>query len=275
MKTNKKIILKILFILFSFSSISFGQLKDYQIYFKAKKLLMRREYEKAAETFKLLKSTYPDSRYNESAEFWTADMLEKKNDDDRAFKAYRRFIKKYPKSAWVDDAETRQIGIAERLIKSGNPDYKQFIIKKLDSPNKVTKYQAAVSLGKLRDQRALPVLKQMEKNGDKDMGSVAKSLIRNVEKEPIKINPRLRTKPDKIKGADDFQSKRRTVRQPDRRTSDKMPGYRKQSIGRKSASPRVSRPPSGSRKQSRTPAVKTKPSTSRSGSKGSSSRKEK
>jgi tetratricopeptide (TPR) repeat protein len=279
MKMNKKNFLKILFILFAFSSVAYGQLKDYQIYFKAKKQIQRREYEKAAETFKVLKSTYPNSRFNVGAEFYNAYMLDKQEKNSDAFKAYENFVKKYPTSGWVDDAEMYQIGIAERFIKKGNQEYNNFIVNKLNSQNKHVKFQAAVSLGRLRDRRALPVLKQMEEqmeaNGDIDMGNVAKSLIRNVEKKPISISPRLRAQPDKTKQPGDIQSKRKTIRQPGRRTLQTKPGYQKQPARSRSNSPKVNRPKRGSQTKSRPPAVKTKPSTTRSGTKKSSPPKKK
>ncbi len=275
MKNLKYFTLTIIFYSVLFTSLSFAQQVDFQLYYKARKLLQQREYEKAQESFELLKTKYPNSRYIDDAGFWSAYILEKRGKDSAAFNEFKKFKGLYPHSAWVDDAESQQIDIAAKLARRGDNSHVNFIVNKLRSPDKKIKYRAAVSLGKLRDQRALPVLKQMEKNGDKDMGSVAKSLIRNVEKKPIKINPRYRVQPDKKKQPDDFQSKRRTVRQPGSRTSEKMPDYRKQSSGRKTPSPRVSRPPSGSRTKSRTPAVKTKPTTQRSGSKKSSSPKKK
>lgn len=275
MKNIKYFSLTILFFLVLFTSLSFAQQDDFQLYYKARKLLQQREYEKAQESFELLKTKYPNSRYIDDAGFWSAYILEKQGKDSDSFDEYKKFKNKYPRSAWVDDAESQQIDIAEKLARRGDRKHVNFIVNKLQSSDKKIKYRAAVSLGKLRDQRALPVLKQMEKNGDKDMGSVAKSLIRNVEKKPIKVTPRFRARPDKKKIPDDFQSKRRTVRQPGRRSSEKMPDYRKQTSGRRTASPKIGRPSRGSGTKSRPPAVKTKPSTQRSGSKKSSPTKKK
>ena len=260
MKNKLKLVLKILFILVLFSSVVYAQLKDYQIYFKARKLLQKHEYEKAQESFKLLKRKYPSSKFIDGTEFWSAYILEKQGENSDAFKAFDDLKKKYPKSPWIDDAEAQQIDIAEKLFKRGNKNYKNFIINKLDSPDKKTKYRAAVSLGKLRDQRALPVLRQMENNGDKDMGSVAKSLLRNIEAKPIKRSPRLRVLPDNQKQKNDERSNRRTIRQPQSRTSETLPGYQKQQRTSKTPSPIINRQSRQPQTKSRTPEVKTKPS---------------
>ena len=275
MKNLKYPSLTIIFFTVLFVSLSFAQQEDFDLYWKAKVLLRQREYKKAQESFDLLKTKYPNSRYIDDAGFWSAYILEKRGQDTDAFNEYKKLKDKYPLSAWLDDAEAQQIDIAEKLARRGDNRHVNFIVNKLQSPDKKTKYRAAVSLGKLRDQRALPVLKQMEKNGDKDMGSVAKSLIRNVEKKPIKVNPRLRAKPDMKKGADDIQSKRKTIRQSGNRTPQTKPGYQRQPARSKPASPKISRPSRGSKTKNRPPAIKTKPSTSRSGSKKSSPPKKK
>jgi hypothetical protein len=275
MKNLKYFSLTILFFSVLFVSLSFAQQEDFDLYWKAKVLLRQREYKKAQASFDLLKTKYPTSRYIDDAGFWSAYILEKRGQDTDAFNEYKKLKDKYPLSAWVDDAEAQQIDIAEKLARRGDNRHVNFIVNKLQSPDKKTKYRAAVSLGKLRDQRALPVLKQMEKNGDKDMGSVAKSLIRNVEKKPIKVSPRFRAQPDKKKQQGDFHSKRKTIRQPGNRTSQTKPGYQKQPARSRSTSPKVNRPKRGSQTKSRPPAIKTKPSTSRSGSKKSSPPKKK
>ena len=119
MKNKLKLVLKILFILVLFSSVVYAQLKDYQIYFKARKLLQKREYEKAQESFKLLKRKYPSSKFIDGTEFWSAYILEKQGENSDAFKAFDDLKKKYPKSPWIDDAEAQQIDIAEKLFKRG------------------------------------------------------------------------------------------------------------------------------------------------------------
>lgn len=257
---RRKFVLKLLFILVLFSSIAYTQQDDFQIYNKARKLLQRREYKKAQDSFELLKKQYPNSRYIDDAGFWSAYILEKQGNDSDAFEAFDNLQKKYPKSPWIDDAEAQQISIAEKFAKKGNKKHVNFIVNKLDSPNKKTKYRAAISLGKLRDQRALPVLKQMEKNGDKDMGSVAKSLLRNIEAKPIKRKPKLRVSPDKKIQINDSQINRRTIKQPQSRNSKRLPEYKKQRKTSNIPSPKINMPSRKKQTKSRPAAVKKKPS---------------
>lgn len=264
MKNTKYFFLSILFFLVLFASFTYAQQDDFPLYYKARKLLQQREYKKAQESFELLKKKYPNSIYMDDAGFWSAYIAEKQGQETEAFNAYNKLRKKYPQSPWVDDAEAHQIDIAEKLARSGDNRHVNFIVNKLQSPDKKIKYRAALSLGKLGDRRALPTLRRMENNGDKDMGSVAKSLIRDFEKGPVKVNPRMRVKPDRKKRIDDFPAKRRTIKQPVSRTSKTLPGYQKQLKERKTTKPKINRSPRRSQTKSRAPAVKTKPSVQRS-----------
>ena len=261
MKNKKRVFLKLLFILVFFSSGVYAQLKDHQIYFKAKKLLMRREYDQALKSFDLLRKEYPNSSLLDGAAFWSANIMERQGKDAEAFQAYENFQKKYPKSGWTDDCERKQIGIAEKVAKRGNERYVNFIVNKLDSPNKKTKYQAAVSLGKLHDQRALPVLRQIKNNGDKDMGNVAKSLINNIEAKPKNRKPKLRVLPDNSNQNDNNRTNRRTINQPKPRSTESLPGYQKQRRSKTTPTPKIKRPSRQPQTKSRKPAVKRTPST--------------
>ena len=180
-----KIILFVLIVIFPINI--FAQDDSTQLFYTAKRLMHQRKYDQALESYKLLKKNFPGSKYVDDAEFWSAYILEKKADDKEAFEAYKQFVINNPKSPFVDDAMVYQISIAENLARKGQNNYREFIAIKLNSPNKTVKYQASLSLGKLRDTRAIPTLRQIANNGDQDMSLMAKSLIKNINK-PIDRN---------------------------------------------------------------------------------------
>lgn len=168
-----------------FPLILFAQDESTQLFYSAKRLMHQRKYDRALENYELLKKKFPDSKYNDDAEFWSAYIWEKKADDKKAFESYEKFVSKNPTSPFVDDAMVYQISVAEKLARKGDKNFREFIVTKLSSPNKTVKYQASLSLGKLRDARAIPTLTQIANNGDQDMSLMAKSLIHDINK-PMK-----------------------------------------------------------------------------------------
>lgn len=186
MKRSREKIL-IVFLMIIFAGTLFAQDRSTQIFYTAKRLMHQRKYDEALERYELLKKQYPECKYIDDAEFWSAYILEKKDDDKNAFQAYKDFVTKNPESPFVDDAMIYQISVAEKLARKGENNYREFIATKLNSPEKTVKYQASLSLGKLRDSRAIPTLKQIANNGDQDMSLMAKTLIKNINK-PIDTN---------------------------------------------------------------------------------------
>jgi len=242
------------------NSSLYAQQDDFQMYYQARKFLQQREYDKAKEFFESLQKQYPSSRYTDDAEFWSAYILEKQGKEADAFAAYDNLIARRPNSPWVDDAEANQIGIAERFVKNGDHAKMDFIVRKLDSPDKKIKYQAAVSLGKLRDQRALPVLKQMENNGDKDMSTVAKSLISDFnEARPIKSNPRQRIEVEPKKQFNEIRPGQKMFRSPQRYNTSSQPNNQKQVTLKNNSSPTFGQPSRQSPSPGRRPAGNNKP----------------
>lgn len=180
--------------------------EDFKLFNEAMELRIQHDWDKALEKYESLKLSYPDSKYVDAAEFWSAYITEEQGKESEAFKAYEQMKNKYPNSPWVDDATRHQIGLAEKFVRQGQEGYKDFLTKNLDSPNKNVKYQAALSLGKLGDQRAIPVLKEMSNNGDKDMRSFGNSLLQKFERPGQQDRPPL--KPMTIQPPNNRQGKK-------------------------------------------------------------------
>ncbi len=161
--------------------IVLAQDDDFGLFNQAMDLRIRREWDQALEKYRLLKQNFPTSKYVDDAEFWSAYIMEEQGKDEEAFSAYQLLKDNYPGSPWVDDATMRQIGLAEKFMRQGKKSYEKFLLDHLSSSDKNVKYQAALSLGKLGDNRAIPVLKEMANNGDKDMRHVGKALLERFE----------------------------------------------------------------------------------------------
>jgi len=172
--------------------------QDSTLFFEAKTLMFQQKHQDALNLYELLKMKYPDSKYSDDSEFWSAYILEQQGKKTYAFNAYGDLIQKYPSSPWADDAMVHQIGLAEKFIQEGQANYLNFLNEKLEFPFKNVKYQTALSLGKFQDQRAVPALHEMSNNGDRDMRSIATSLLKSYpsqppgiqnQQRPIKIEP--------------------------------------------------------------------------------------
>lgn len=263
MRYLKTVILILLFFGMFFTTKANAQ-EDFKLYYKMKKLMHQRQYDSALQLFEQLKIKHPDSRYLDDAEFWSAYILERQDKSKEAFNAFKNFKKKYPVSPYVDDAVLQQIGIAERLARTGKRNYINFLVTNLKSTDKSIKYQASVSLGKLRDKRALPALKQMANNGDRDMSLMAKSLIKNIESKPVTKQPKIRVLPDTHKKIGRDKINGRSLKQPPIHTPDNRPGNIKQPQKTRNPSARIQRPVRQSSTRSRTPSTKTTSPTRRS-----------
>jgi len=189
--------------------------EDFNLFNEAMELRIQQEWDKALEKYQSLKQRHPDSKYIDDTEFWSAYILEEQGKETDAFNAYQAMKQKHPSSPWADDATMHQIGLAEKFVKQGQDSYKGFLTEELKSPHKNVKYQAALSLGKLGDNRAIPVLKEMSNNGDRDMRSVGNSILQKFEQPKQQDRPRLRPLPDRSPD-NQVDKKNETIKKPPR-----------------------------------------------------------
>lgn len=173
--------------------------EDSTLFREAKALMFQQKYDEALGRYELIKLKFPDSKYADDTEFWSAYILEQQGKKSIAFAAYQDLAQKYPGSPWVDDAMIHQIGLAEKFVKEGEDSYRNFLDEKLQSSQINVRYQAALSLGKLGDERARPALREMSRNGDRDMRSMAKSLLENFEQAPSREPQKQKQTPEIIR----------------------------------------------------------------------------
>ena len=154
--------------------------KALTLYRKAKNQSIIQKWDKAITLFQKLLDTYPESNYADDALFWTGYCLEKRQGTEiEAFFTFEDLLDQYPESSWVDDAVVHQISIAEKLIRGGNPVFKDFLIQKMNEDAPTIQQHAAIALGRLGDSAALPVLKAMKE--DEELSTLVVSLIQWIE----------------------------------------------------------------------------------------------
>ena len=227
--------------------------EDFNLFNEAMELRIQREWDKALEKYESLKQKYPNSKYVDDAEFWSAYILKAQGKDSDAFKSYQAMKQKHPNSPWADDATMHQIGLAEKFVKQGQDSYRDFLKNQLKSPHKNVKYQAALSLGKLGDKRAIPVLKEMSNNGDKDMRSVGNSLLQSIDDR--RRQNRTQLKPFPIRPPKNKTDKKKSeIKKPPRFEPQKQRQTPTRKPSKKSIRPTPKRQP-----QRSTPPKKTSP----------------
>ncbi|MDZ7333177.1 MAG: tetratricopeptide repeat protein [candidate division KSB1 bacterium] len=203
---------------------------DFKLFNEAMDLRIRREWDQALERYRLLKQNFPNSKYIDDAEFWSAYILEEQGKDEDAFFSYQQLKDNYPNSPWADDATMHQIGLAEKFVRQGHKSYERFLIDHLESSDKNVKYQAALSLGKLGDERAIPVLREMANNGDKDMRFVGKALLQRFESPQMAVPSDESSLTGGMRRSLSEEEKGRHLKQPPKLKSDRQPArVRKQS----------------------------------------------
>lgn len=172
-----------LFILaFNFQNLIAADEKD--LFLDAKKLCIEQQWPQAIDMFEELLEKYPASRYTDDAKFWIAFCLEKMPDKQQeAFFAFSDLIARFSDSPWQDDALSHQINLATQFVKNGQEQYREFLVNQLNSDNEEIRYRAALALGKLGDERAVPTLKQI--TGHIDYGPMAANLMAILQSKPV------------------------------------------------------------------------------------------
>jgi len=151
-----------------------------KLFKEAKKKTVAQEWDTAIELYGQFIHEYPGHKDEDDAFFWLAYCLEKKMPNDiQAFLAYDELIKTFPNSAWTDDAVAHQVAMAARFIESGKEDFREFLHENLQNENRQIRQQTAIALGKIGDQAALPMLKEMADNPE--YNDLVSPLIREIE----------------------------------------------------------------------------------------------
>ena len=167
-------ILLVLIAMMFFASYSMAN-DEQDSFLEAKRKSHNQEWQEAITLFEQFIEDFPDSKKSDDARFWIAYSLEKiPGEQTEAFMAFAKLTSEYPESSWTDDAIMHQINLAETFIREGQDQYREFLYDKLESEIEEVKYRSAISLGRLGDSKALPVLEGLK--GHEDYGPLAANL---------------------------------------------------------------------------------------------------
>ncbi|MBN1894960.1 GWxTD domain-containing protein [bacterium] len=132
------------------------------LYQEARRLTITQQWDKAVGLYQRFLNRFTENSNQDDALFWIAYCMEKKSGASmEAYQAYDELICQYPNSPWVDDAVVHQILMVEQFVREGREQYRPFLLEKLADEDVNIRRQAALALGSLRDERALPSLQEM------------------------------------------------------------------------------------------------------------------
>ena len=102
---------------------------------------------------------YPKSYLVDDACFWQCYAQSKmSNSLEKSVMCYENFIKTYPKSRWVNDAEMNLVSAAKILAGQGKRDYEAFIRKYEHDSDMELKLSALHALMNMDDEKATTVI---------------------------------------------------------------------------------------------------------------------
>jgi GWxTD domain-containing protein len=179
---KKRNLIFILFILLQMTSTTLAIAQgnsDHRLYLDAKKKSFGQQWGGAAQLFQQLVDEFPESEYQEEAQFWVGYCLEKDGDTAKAYISFTRLQTEFPNSLWLDDALQHKIVLAEKLAAQRGDQYYVFLRRQLLSKDKDIQFQSGIALGRLGDKSALETLNSLR--GHVSFDAEAEELITALE----------------------------------------------------------------------------------------------
>lgn len=172
---------------------------------KAKILIFDKEWAQAEAKLAALIQRFPQSPLVTEALFYQARCLqEQPGKEEKAITSYQQFLRRQKRNPSLEEeAEVSIIDLAFVLYKKGKKDYISLITARLNHPNKVVQYYAALKLSYVREKkiarRSLKVLKKiLAEERDEELRDRAKIALLRIDPESLgefaREKPATRTK---------------------------------------------------------------------------------
>lgn len=166
---------------------------DEKLFQEAKILIFDEKWEGAQQKLEELMTKYPESAWFSQALFYKAKCLgEQKGKEREALSTYKAYLERRDKNAnLAEESETSIVALASKLYSANEKSYLKEIEERLESPNKVVKYYAAIELSYIEDKsvasKGIPVLKQIvDQEKDARLKDTAKIALLRVSPDALK-----------------------------------------------------------------------------------------
>ena len=148
-------------------------------YLRARDFNLRGEWDKAAELYRQIASG--DSPRAPEAAFYLGLCLENlPGRDEEAYQVFEALQQSHPDDPIVEKALSHQIILAG-ILGEKDRSYREFLAEMLDSDEPVVRCEAALSLARFGDERAVDCMKEVLREGNRDQQLIALERIPNFD----------------------------------------------------------------------------------------------
>lgn len=112
--------------------LNFPEDEGYRIYQQARRLIYRKDWQKAVDKLYELIDKYPESRYVDASYYWLGYCFNRLGMKEEAFKNLKYLANNFPHSPWKDDAQMLMVEIAEMLVRQGELEYSRYLIENIN-----------------------------------------------------------------------------------------------------------------------------------------------
>ena len=131
-------------------------------------LILERQWEEAEQAFEQLLKRLDQAEdapramvYADDASFWRCYTIAKKDEPERAFECYARFVEGEPGSNWVNDARAAMIRLAQQLAENGKREYVARIEDMENGDGEEILLTALYALGTLGDDSVVEAIRDL------------------------------------------------------------------------------------------------------------------
>lgn len=150
-----------------------------ETYQRARDLNMRGEWEEASELFRQIASG--DSPRAPDAAFYLGLCLENlPGRDEEAFQVYDALRQSHPDHPIAEKALSHQIILAG-MLGEGDRSYREFLAKQIEADDPAVRMEAALSLARFGDERAVDRIEEILREGSVDQQMMALERVPNFE----------------------------------------------------------------------------------------------
>lgn len=175
------------------AEIGMAQSTASKSYNEAKRLILEEKWQDARNAMISFIDKHSESKYVDDAEYWKCYAQEKLAGNavqalEEAFTSYETFINNYPKSTWVDDAQSNMIRLGLYLADLGNEKYTIKVRQLQKDQNDEIALAALYALRNADEKTVLPALMELYNRTEnaKIRQTIFNMLVGYKSEEPIK-----------------------------------------------------------------------------------------
>jgi HEAT repeat protein len=136
-----------------------GQEEAARLYQQGYALVLEEQWAEGRRVLRNLIDRYADSDWVDDSRFWLCHVeVRERPGSTEAFECFEQFIDAYPRSRYVDDAQTRLVEIGRELVRQGHSEYADKVRDLRESQDEEVALMALRALAEIGDEESLQAL---------------------------------------------------------------------------------------------------------------------